>query len=211
MRAHFIEAQLNDETQPRPDWIHLPPGVEVRSLWEPLHDSTLAACESDLLNRTVKLTFAAPQLVPSKPDMRFEFLLSKVSSARATINVRWPGKYVRPSGISRDDEEPLIKEFWSKWREQSLGWTDFEAGLQTNSLDVADASLATGRTTRCLQIGGMLDGDLFDDLYCEVYIAFTDLSIRSSENVEFTLDAFDQLGVTYWDDFGKGSPTKMKP
>lgn len=198
---------MSDRKQKRPDWVHLPPDVEVRSLSASLHDSELVSCESDLLHRTVKLTFASAHLVPSKPHVKFEFLLSEVTSARAIVNVRWPGEYVRPSGISREDEEPLLQAYWSKWREQSLGWADFELALQTHSLDVGDASLATGLTTKSVQIGGMLDGEAFDDLYCELWIAFKDLSIRSSENVEFSLDRFDQLGVAYWDDFEKRGPT----
>lgn len=197
---------MNDRKQSRPDWVHLPPDVEVRSLWDSLHDGELVACESDLLNRTIKLTIAVAHLVPSNPDINFEFLLSEVTSARALISVRWPGEYVRPSGISREDEEVLLQEHWSKWREQSLGWADFESALPANTLDIGDASLATGPTTRSLQIGGMLDGDYFDDLYCELFIAFRDLLIKNSDNIEYSLDTFDQLGVAYWADFAKRRP-----
>jgi len=194
---------LDDQEPERPDWVHLPTGIEVHSLWNSPHDSALLSCESDLYSRTVTLRFITAHLVPNNPDIRFDVVLSEVTSARAVIQVRWPGEYVRPSGISREEEEPLIREYWSKWREQSLGWAEFEAALHSNTLDIGDASLAIGLNGRTMRIGGMLDGDTFDDQYCEACIAFKDLSIRSSENVALSLEEFDQLGVTFWEEFAK--------
>jgi hypothetical protein len=114
---------------------------------------------------------------------------------------RWPGEYVQRRGLSREEEEPLLREYWSKWREQSLGWSDFEAALRNNAFDVGDASLAIGPSTKGLKVGGMLDGETIDDLYCCVFIAFKSLLIRGSDNAEISLQKFEQLGTTYWEEW----------
>ena len=197
---------MNDLRPEQTDWVNVAADVEVRSLWDSLHDSTLLSCQSDLLARTVALRFASGHLMPDKPNATFEFVLSAVTSSRATLMARWPGEYVRREGLSREQEEPLLKEYWSKWREQSLGWPDFEAALRHNSFDVGDAALAMGRSTRALKVSGMLDGDTVDDLYCCLCIAFESLTIKGPDNAEMTLEEFEQLGVTYWDEFERRAP-----
>jgi hypothetical protein len=110
--------------------------------------------------------------------------------------------------MSREEEEPLLREYWSKWREQSLGWPDFEVALHKNRFDVGDASLAIGPSTKAFRVGGMLDGDTINDLYCCVFVAFKSLSIKGSDGAEMTLEEFEQLGSSYWDEFARRAHRK---
>ncbi len=190
---------MSDEKPIPPDWIHLPSGIEPRCLWDSLHDGYLQFCVSDLQNRTIQLKIEVGHLVQEDSNITFEFLLSEVTSARATINVRWPSEFVRPPGISREEETTLVNAYWAKWRTDSLGWTEFEAAFPANSLDIGNAYLAVGAVSSTLQLQGMLDGDTFDHLYAEVNIAFNGLTIKTSAGQELTLDEFDQLGVDYWE------------
>ena len=193
------EVPLNDPLPMKPDWIHLPSDLEPRSLWDSLHDGKLQSCRSDLLNRSLRLQFHIWHLVEEGSDTTFDFYLSEVTSARATITVRWPGECVLPPAASREVQGILIAEYQAKWREQSLGWSEFETAFPANLLVISNASLAVGAESGTLQLQGMLDGDTFDDLYCEVCIDFNGLVIKTSENQELSLDEFDQLGIAYWE------------
>lgn len=190
----------NQETK-HPDWLSLPTGVVVRPLWEALHDGELCSCESDLLNRTLLMHFEVGHLTETNPALKFEFQLNEVTSVRANTSVRWPGEFVRPNGISREEESRLIAEYQSKWREESLSWELFESALVTDPLQIYNAKLAVGPTSQTLKMQGWLDGDRFDDLFCEIFVRFNQLSILTSENKAMTLDEFDQLGQNYWASF----------
>lgn len=190
---------MSDGKPIQPDWIHLPSGIEPRCLWHSLHDGELQSSISDLLNRTIRLKIEVRHLVDADSDVTFDFLLSEVTSARATINVRWPGEFVRPLGISREEGTTLVNEYWAKWRTDSLGWTEFEAAFPGNTLRISNADLASGVDSSTLQLQGMLDGDTIDNLFCEVFIAFHGLTIKTSAGQELTLDEYDQLGIDYWE------------
>ncbi len=105
---------------------------------------------------------------------------------------------MRPDGISREEESRLVAEYQSKWREESLSWKDFELALPTDPFDIYDAELALGTSSQTLKLQGSLDGDRFDDLYCEIFIFFNQFSITTSEDTPLSLDEFDNLGQSYW-------------
>jgi carboxypeptidase C (cathepsin A) len=75
---------MNDLQPAQTDWVHLAANVEVRPIWDTLHDSTLVSCTSDLLARTVRMRFTSGHLVPDNPEAAFGLLLSEVTSSRAT-------------------------------------------------------------------------------------------------------------------------------
>lgn len=183
----------------RPDWVHLPSDLEPRYLWDSLHDAVLQSSRSNLLHRTVLLKFRIWHLVEEGSDATFDICLNNVTSVRATIQVRWPGEFSLPPGASREVEHSLIVEYQAKWREQSLGWGEFEAAFPANRFGIGNALLVMGSESGTLQLQGMLDGDTFDDLYCEVCIAFNGLAIKTSDDRELSLDEFDQLGIDYWE------------
>ena len=197
---------MSDPLPISPDWVHLPSDLEPRCLWHSLHDAVLQSCCSDLLHRTVLLKFRIWHLVEEDSDATFDMYLSHVTSARATISVRWPGEFSLPPGVSWKVTERLIAEYQAKGRQQSLGWTEFETAFPANLLVISNASLAVGAESGTLQLQGMLDGDTFGHLYCEVCIAFNGLAIKTSENQELSLDEFDQLGIDYWEAWQKRKP-----
>ena len=197
---------MNDPVPMKPDWVHLPSELEPRSLWHSLHDGYLHSCVSDLLSRTIRLNIEVGHLVEKESNITFDFLLSQVTSACASVAVWWPGGIEFPPGISREEECTLIKEYQAKRRMDSLSWSEFEAAFPANLLDISNATLAMGAESGTLQLQGMLDGDTVDDLYCEVCIAFNGLAIKTSENQELSIDEFDQLGIDYWEAWQKQKP-----
>ena len=186
---------------PITDWIHVPSGLEARVLWDSLHDAELRWSVSDLLQRTVELRFNVAHLVEDNPELEFVFRFEAVSSARIAIYVMWPGEYVRPPGVTYDEEVRLVAEYQSKWREESLGWSEFEALLSTHTVGIYDAWLAEGPSNQAVKLLGSLDGDRYVDRYCEIFLRFERLSIRTSELQPMSLEAFEQLGSDYWEAF----------
>jgi hypothetical protein len=194
---------MKENEKCRPDWIHLPRGTKARSLWESLHDAELLSCESDLLNRTVRLRFRVFYLVKDYPDIVFAFDLQEVTSVRADISVRWPGGCVRPNGASPEEWSRLIDEYQSKWRNESLSWDALESSLPTNPLEVHYSELATGADGRTLRMEGFLKGDKYDDIFCKVFAAFNGLAVSRSDGVDIDFKEFCRLGEVYWDAFAK--------
>jgi hypothetical protein len=75
----------------------------------------------------------------------FQFVLNLegVQSARVFTYAIWPGELTVPSGISRKEEARLVAEYQSKWREESIGWGEFEASVARKDEQVLDISEAT--------------------------------------------------------------------
>lgn len=197
---------MSDPLPTKPNGVHLPSDLEPRSLWHSLHDGYLHSCVSDLLSRTIRLNIEVGHLVEEESNITFDFLLSQVTSACASVGVGWPGGIEYPPGISQDEKCTLFKEYQAKGRMDSLSWTEFETAFPANLLEISNASLAVGAESGTLQLQGMLDGDTFDDLYCEVCIAFHGLTIKTSNGDELSLDQFDQLGVDYWEAWQNRKP-----
>jgi hypothetical protein len=129
------------------DWVHLPIDTKVEPLWECLHDADLILINSDLLKRSLILNFHIPYINSFhkfSDDMLFQFLFECVTSVRVVHFSIWPGKFVLPSNISREQESKLINEYQSKWREESIDWNDFEKEINStkNKLLIKDVNLA---------------------------------------------------------------------
>ena len=187
--------------EPWTDWNHLPGGQETRILWDCLHDAELRSSVSDLLNRAVERRFNVAHLVEDNPELEIIFRFEAVTSARIVTFAIWPGEYVRPPGITREEETRLVEEYQSKWREESLGWTEFESLLSTHTVDIHDADLAEGPSNRAIKLRGSLAGDRYDHRYCEIFLRFEAFTIRTSENHPVSLEEFEQLGEAYWEAF----------
>ncbi len=193
-------------TEPAPkivDWASLPADIEVRSLWTTLHDADLVACVSSRLERTIRLSFDLSHLVEGEGELPCEVLLRDVTSARATVSVPWPGECGNTKGLSRAEESRVIAEYQAKWREESLGWDDFEAAINGGSLWTLDAELATGPGSQALKLEGTLEREGHEDRYGGVTIAFASFEI-TVEGATTTLDAFDRLGAAHWEAFRAG-------
>ena len=58
---------MSESSEKELDWVYLPAGTEVESLWDCLHDGELVSCHSDLINRRVDLEFKVHHL-QEEPD-----------------------------------------------------------------------------------------------------------------------------------------------
>jgi len=186
------------------DWVHLPAEKQAQGLWDCLHDAALRTVRSDLLNRTVIMTFDAFYIreYHNLPEgTLFDFIFDGVTSARVTTYAIWPGKFAVPKKASREEEDRLIKEYQSKWREESLGWNDFEKSLQKKeaSLTVLDPELALTDSAVSIKIGGLLN-----DKYHNMFIRASNLTIKRSDGKSLRLDDFIKLGREYWQAFSEG-------
>lgn len=111
------------------DWVNLPEGATELSLWSTLHDGDLIAIESDLLARTLTLRFDVGYVRDFhnlSEETRFVVTVSGVQSVRSLGSVPWPGDCSIPVGTPREQQEAIVAEYQSKWREESLSWADFE-------------------------------------------------------------------------------------
>ena len=179
------------------DWANLPSDAKLLSLSHTLHDGDLVNVVSDLLARSVTLTFDVLYLrdfhhLPD--DSRFVVTLSGVKSARSARSVRWPGEFSIPAGTPRDEERRLVAEYQSKWREQSQDWDDFERHIGSG-VEVSDATLAVGRTGVALKLGVLTDND-----YVKAVLRGRSVTFRIGAQ-ELTTQQFVQFGEPYWTAF----------
>ena len=195
---------MSENSDQELDWIYLPAGTEVESLWDCLHDGELVACRSDLINRKVDLEIRVHHLQEEPDDdLRFFLHLNNVQSVRANVYFRWPGQFIVPKGVSREEESRMVEEYQAKWREESIGWLSFEGSLSTDPLQISDAEFARSNGKLALKITGHLDGERFKDLYCSVFLSGNSLSASRSDGRPFTLEQFMEMGFRYWEEFSQ--------
>jgi hypothetical protein len=186
----------------RLDWVHVPPGSAVESLWECLHDAELCSIRSDLLARSAVLEFDVGYLrrqLGLPDDVRFRFELSGVASLRASVYVSWPGPQNMLAGTDSEEHSSLIAEYRAKGREETIGWRPFETDLSSTGFDVADAYLASGEDQIALQIEGSMDSG-----WCTLHLAATRLAVSRTDDVAFSLAQFLKAGKAYWQAFSEG-------
>jgi hypothetical protein len=194
------------ESEPPPiDWVHLPMGIDEISMWGCLHDGELKSCSSDLLEGSVELEFIVNHLLDDQEkekNVSFSIRIQGVSSVRVDGHFLPLDKYEEPTDLSNEDQKQLRAEYYSKWREESLCWRDFEAALITDSLQIMDATLVSDANETTLRLGGFLDGEKFHDIYADVFVRGRELSASRSDGIDFGIDAFIKLGNQYWNNLG---------
>jgi len=187
------------------DWVNLPPGAIVQSLWSCLHDASLREIHSDLLGWRVTVEIDSHHLRVFRglaDDVRFLIEMAGVRSVRAETFTFWPGGFTRPPGISRAEESRLIKDYWGRGRNESVSWRDFEAAVLVSRLELKDAGVAFGDETVALQLGGHLGGDR----YYTAFFRADRLVIGRSDGQDFGLDQLVSWGEAYWDAFARREP-----
>jgi len=193
-----------DEQSRIVDWMNLPPGAAEVSLWAGLHDAQIVTIQSNLLERTVTLHLESDHLLEfhNLPlDMQFLLRLNGVQSARVVHYAVWPGEFSAPAGVASQEAARLIAEYQSKWREQSLSWSELENALTTECqqvLDIADATLATAADNSvALRIGGHLN---YTE-YRELFLRAERLSLTRGDGQDLGIAGLLTMGEAYWDAF----------
>src|SRR5712664_1170987 len=139
---------MSDDRSAIYDWMNLPPGTQEVSLWAGLDDAQIVSITSNLLERSVTLHLESDHLLEFHQlplDMQFPLRHDGVQSARVLHYSVWPGEFSVPAGVSREDESRLIAAYQSKWREESLSWSELQSALTAECkqvIDIADATLA---------------------------------------------------------------------
>jgi len=186
------------EKEEKIDWTHLPNALEAITLWGCLHDGQLLACESNLEQRSVQLTFSVDHLVEDNDPDRFFITIGDVTSVRANLVFRRLGDFEETFNTKPEERTRLVKEYQEKWREESIGWPEFESLLSTDPLEITDAEMVQHEGSAALRLGGFLNGEKVDDLYSEVFIRGAKISASRSNTKEFALSDFIELGNNYW-------------
>ena len=184
------------------DWANLPAGISVESLWEGLHEAQIIFIQSNLLERTVTLHVEIENLriFHQWPlDMHFVFRLDGVQSARVLKYSIWPGPFAVPPGVSKEEQERLVAEYQTKWREESLSWTELEKAMAAEDkqvIDISDAGLATEKDGAvALRISGLLNYTA----YHEIFLRAEKLTISRTDAGEISVEELLKLGEAYWD------------
>lgn len=194
---------MSDPQEASADWIHLPQGVEIRSLWDSLHDGLIRHMETDRMKRTAILRFDVDYVrnfnqLPAGAE--FEFRFRGVKSLRVARYRSWYDNFAMPEGLSRDEQTRVLDEFSQNGREESVSWTDFEKQCKETKGDgfasVINAGLAVGGsvTTLLLRIECMEGG-------LDVFISGQGLEIYLTDGRQLSLDEFLELGEAYWTNF----------
>ena len=189
------------------DWVNLPQGATIVSLWDCLHDARLVSLSSNLLERSVSLFcqiehLRSFHLLPE--GVQFVLKLESVQSARVVRSAIWPGGCSVPGGASREEESRTIAEYQSKWREESTSGNDFEIAVNREDGDVfyiLDAALATSRDgILSVRIDGQLGTGPREGYaaFHEFFVRAGQLEISTSDGKRFELEDFLRLGGTYW-------------
>ncbi len=180
------------------DWVNLPDGATEFSLWSTLHDGDLTAIESDLMARTLSLRFDVGYVRDFhnlSVDTRFVIVVGGVKSVRSFSSVPWPGGCSIPAGIPAGQQQALVADYQSKWREESLSWADFER-LTENGLELSSAVLTQGSESIALRLGLLVGGDS----YAEALIRGEGITFSIGER-QVTPQEFVELGEAYWEAF----------
>jgi hypothetical protein len=114
-----------------------------------------------------------------------------------------PGGCSIPTGLSREEEQKVVAEYQSKWREESGSWQEFESGITSENEQVFDISDAALSTSRSGAIALKLCGHLNYATYHEVFVRFETFKISGSDGKQFGLEEFRRLGETYWEAFSR--------
>jgi hypothetical protein len=123
----------------------------------------------------------------------------------------WPGEFSVPAGIAREEEARLIAEYQSKWREESLSWSELQSAVTTECqqvIDIADATLATSADNSvALRISGLLNYAS----YRELFLRAERLTLTRGDGQDLGIAGLLKMGEVYWDAFERGkkedSPT----
>lgn len=195
---------MADEQPKSVDWTNLPPGAAEVSLWAGLHDAQIVTIQSNLLERTVTLHLESDHLLEfhNLPlDMQFLLRLDGVQSARVVHYAVWPGEFSPPAGLAPEEAARLLTEYQSKWREQSLSWTELENALTKECkqvLDIADATLATGADNSvALRISGLLN---YTE-YRELFLRAENLALTRGDGQDLGVAGLLKMGEAYWEAF----------
>lgn len=178
------------------DWVNLPEGVTQLSLWSTLHDGDLTTVESDLLERTLTLRFDVGYVRDFhnlSKESRIVVIVSGVQSVRSSRSVPWPGGCSTPAGLPYEQQEAIVAEYHSNWREESLSWADFER-LTGSGLEVSSAELGQRSDGVALRLGLLVGGDN----YVEAFVRGREITFSVGER-KLTPQEFVELGEAYWE------------
>ena len=186
------------------DWLNLPPGAAEVPLWAGLHDAQIVSIQSSLLERTVTLHLESDHLLEfhNLPlDLQFLLRLDGVQSARVVHYAVWPGEFSVPDGVAHEEQSRLVAEYQSKWREESLSWSELESAITTECkqvIDIADATLATSPDNSvALRISGLLNYTA----YRELFLRAARLTLTRDDGQELGIAGLLKMGEAYWDAF----------
>jgi hypothetical protein len=186
------------------DWMNLPQGAAEVSLWAGLHDAQIVSIQSNLLERTVTLHLESDHLLEFHKlplDMQFLLRLDGVQSARVVRYSIWPGEFLVPAGVSREEESRLIAEYQSKWREESLSWSELESAVTTECkqvIDITDATMAASADNSvALRISGLLNYAA----YHELFLRAERLTLSRGDGQDLGIAGLLKMGEAYWDAF----------
>jgi len=115
--------------------------------------------------------------------------------------VMWPGEFALPSHSTYEEQTQLVREYQSKWRDQSVDWDALEQLLQRGESDITifDAELAIEEHEFAVKLVGYLD----DDICHVLFLHAESMEITDSRGRLYDLQQFLRLGQEYWEDFGK--------
>ncbi|SRR6266496_2094180 len=182
------------------DWVNLPENTEVASLWAGFHGAEISSIATNIEDQTLTIEMA-PFFLPAHVKVLITFF--GVKSVRVD-------KYPPPfqhllTGHESFARRAQMAEGWeSKWREESLGWPQFELLLETDPFQIIDADLAQGKDHIAVRIGGHLNGHNYNDLWCSVYVRAKSISVSRSDIGDFSLEQLVDVGAKWWKLLGAG-------
>jgi hypothetical protein len=159
--------------------MNIPPGTQEVSLWAALHVDGIRAGD------------------------RFR----DGESARILLYSAWPGESSVPAGVSREEESRLIAGYQSKWREESLSWSELESAITTECqqvIDISDATLAASpdNSSIALRISGLLNYTA----YRELFLRAERLTLTRGDGHDLGISGLRKMGEAYWDVFERRKP-----
>jgi hypothetical protein len=205
---------MAEEQSKSVDWVHLPPGAQEMSLWVGLHDAQIVSIRSDRLERTLTLHLECDHLLEFHElplDMQFLLRLEGVQSARVVHYEMWPGEFSVPAGVSSEQKERFVAEYQSKWREESLSWSELESAITLECkqvIDIVDATMATTPDRSvALRISGLLNYTEFRELFLRA----ESLTLAKGDGQDLGIAGLLKMGEAYWDAFERRKTGDSQP
>lgn len=130
-------------------------------------------------------------------DLRFLFAFDGVQSVRAMADRVWPGPAPHiPTNTPRQEQERLIAEYQSKWREESVDWMTLESSLNDDhGIEVMEGDMATAEGVVAVH----LSGHHFGGAYHHLWVRAEHLKVSRSDGEPFALDALGAAYDAYWE------------
>jgi len=185
-----------------PNEVHKSEGI---SLWECLHDGSIASIDSDFMARTLTIVIDSPyhwEFHKLSPDTRFTIVGDNVRIAEAFNFEPWLGAIEPTRETPWEEAQARRQSDYEMGLLVSTDWSAFVRDVKTDEdYEVMNAELGNGPQFAILELGIM---SYPNSNYRTVRVHAEHFRFRVGER-GLSLEEFQEFGAAYWNNFAQKS------